>query len=127
MSLPPAGSGAKRVRVSRVSVALLLAAVLISLIAGPTPHVVYRVPLALLTAWGLWHQWRWVYPVALFNGAVWLLMFLVVTPFLLVAPPWVLWLPWLYWLLPTGLVVAVCVLMTTAAARAERAKWASAG
>jgi cytochrome c-type biogenesis protein CcmH/NrfF len=47
----------------------------------------------------------------------------MIVPFLLVAPPWELWFQWLYWFIPTALVVTSCVLMTTAAGKAERAKW----
>jgi hypothetical protein len=104
-------------------VALIVIAVVISLFAGPLPHVIYRVPLALITVWGLWRARRWVYFVAWINAAVWLFIFIPIVPLLLVAAPWVLWLPWLYWIVPTTLVLAACVLMSTAAGRAERAKW----
>ena len=119
----PAEGGAARVRRSRISVLLLIIAVLISLTAGLVPHVIYRVPLALLTVWGLWHRRAWAYPLALLNAVVWLVRFIVILPFLLVAPPWVLWPAWLYWIVPTALVLAVCILMATASGLAERAKW----
>jgi len=125
-SLPPA-SALARTRPSRVAVLLLIIAVIGTVWVGPVPHVLYRVPLALVTAWGLWRCRRWAYLLVFINAAVWLLVFLSIVLFLLVAPPWVLWLQWLYWLVPTGLVVAVCVLMMSAAGRAERARWVLTG
>ena len=122
-SLPPSELGSTRPRRSRVSAALLIIAVVMSLVAGLAPHVILRVPLALFTIWGLWHARRWAYHLVLINGAVWLLVFLSIVPFLLAAPPWVLWLPWLTWVLPTTLVLTTCVLMTTEAGKAERTNW----
>jgi uncharacterized membrane protein (DUF2068 family) len=109
-------------------VVLLLIAVIASvLLGGLLPHVIYRVPLALVTAFGLWKRRRWAYRLAFINAAVWVLVFLSISMFLLVAPPWELWSAWLYWLVPTGLVVAVCVLMMSTAGRTERAGWPHGG
>jgi hypothetical protein len=55
--------------------------------------------------------------------AIWLAMFAVTAPFLLVASPLEILMPWIYWFIPTTLVVVACVLMTTAQGRAERATW----
>lgn len=125
-SLPPT-SALERPRPSRIAVLLLIIAVLATAWIGPIPHVTYRVPLALITAWGLWRRWRWAYLLTFINAAVWILIFLSIAVFLLVAPPWVLWAQWLYWLVPTGLVVAVCVLMASKAGQAEREKWMRVG
>jgi hypothetical protein len=122
ISSPVEEGGAGRVRRSRISVLLLMIAVLISLTAGLIPHVIYRVPVALLTVWGLWYRRRWAYLLALVSAAVWLVRFVDVLPSLLVAPPWVLWPAWLYWIVPTALVLAACILMSTASGRAELAR-----
>lgn len=127
MSSLPQAPDPERTRPSRVGLLLLVIAVIATAWVGPVPHVIYRVPLALVTAWGLWRCRRWAYLLAFINAAVWLLAFLGSVRFLLVAPPWALWLQWLYWLVPTGFVVAVCVLMMSAAGRAERETWVRAG
>lgn len=114
----------KKPRRSRISALLLIIAVLITLPPLLAPHVIFRVPLAIVTIIGLWYSQRWAYPLLWLTGVVWLLMLFVIAPFLLIAPPWVLWMPWIYWLIPTILVVTACVLMTTAKGRAERAGWA---
>jgi hypothetical protein len=114
----------KKPRRSRISALLLIIAVLITLPPLLAPHVIFRVPLAVVTIIGLWNVQRWAYPLLWVTGVVWLLMFFVIAPFLLIAPPWVLWMPWIYWLIPTILVLTACVLMTTAKGRAERAGWA---
>lgn len=113
----------KRARRSRVSAVLLIIAVVITLPAILTPHAIFRVPLAIVTIFGLWGARKWSYPLLWISGAIWLLVFIMIVPFLLVAPPWELWFQWLYWFIPTALVVTSCVLMTTAAGKAERAKW----
>jgi len=114
----------KKPRRSRISALLLIIAVLITLPPILAPHVIFRVPLAVVTIIGLWNAQRWSYPLLWVTGVVWLLMFFIIAPFLLIAPPWVLWMPWIYWLIPTILVLTACVLMTKAKGRAERAGWA---
>lgn len=124
-----AGNGSGTISRSRLSVVLVTVGMLIALSgAWPphinlAPHVIYRVPLALAVAVGLWTRMRWAYPLLWVTAAVWLLVFAMVVPFLLVASPWVLWRPWLYWIVPTALVVTPCVLMSTAAGRSERGTW----
>ena len=115
--------GKNRPRRSRVSAVLLIIAVLITLVAFLTPHVIFRVPLAVVTIFGLWRARKWSYPMLWISGAIWLLFFVTIVPFLFVAPPWELWFMWLYWLIPTTLVITACILMTTAEGKAERAKW----
>lgn len=116
--------GNARPRPSRIAVVLLLIAVIASVWqVGLSPHVIYRVPLALITAWGLWRCRRWAYLLVFINAAVWVLIFLSIVMFLLVDPPREIWYAWLYWLVPTGLVVSACLVMMSAAGRAERARW----
>lgn len=118
------GTRKARSRPSRIAVVLLVIAAIASVWQGGLlPHVIYRVPLALITALGLWRSRHWAYPLLFINAAVWVFVFLGIAMFLLVAPPWELWPAWLYWLVPTGLVVSACVLMMSAAGRAERARW----
>lgn len=131
--LPPVPALA-RTRPSRVAVLLLTIPVIAMVWGGDPnplyalpPHVLYRVPLALVAAWGLWRCRRWAYLLVFINAAVWLLTFLFVVPLLLEYPPWELWVQWLNWLVPTVLVVAACVLMMSAAGRAERARWVREG
>lgn len=117
----------KRPRRSRVSAVLLIIAVLITIPLLLTPHVIFRVPIAIVTIIGLWRAQRWAFSLLWVTGAIWMLIFIAIMPFLFVAPPWELWRPWLFWLVPTALVVTACILMTTAEGKAERATWVQGG
>jgi len=123
MSDKSSQSALARARPSRVAAILLIVASVVTLLPGLLPHVIYRVPLALFTAWGLWQRQRWAYVLTIITAVVWLLLFVGVLPFLLVDLPWVIWPAWLYWLGPTALVVTAWVRMRSAAGRAERASW----
>lgn len=115
----------KKPRRSRISAVLLIIAVLITLPTFMTPHAILRLPLAIVTIVDLWKTRKWAFTLLWVTGAIWLLVFFTLAMFLLIAPPWELWLQWLYWLIPTSLVVTACVLMTTAAGKAELAKWSN--
>jgi hypothetical protein len=88
------------------------------------PHVVYRVPLALVAAAGLWMRRRWAFPVALIAAMVWMLVTLPILLFVLgdAGPPWELGLArvWLYWGVPAALVLWAVVLLMSRGGREER-------
>jgi len=126
MSDKSSQSALTRARPSRVAAILIIAACVVTLLPGLLPHVIYRVPLALFTAWGLWQRQRWAYVLTIITAVVWLLLFVGVLPFLLVDLPWVIWPAWLYWLGPTALVVTAWLRMRSAAGRAERVTWSHA-
>lgn len=72
----------------RAAAVLFLIAALGTVLIGtfpPPPHVVYRVPLALIAAWGLWNRSRWAFPVALIAAIVWLGLFFMILPFAFMA------------------------------------------
>ncbi len=104
----------------RAAAALFLVAIAETVSIGSVPHVIYRVPLASVAAWGLWKRKRWAFPVALMAAVVWMFVTLVVLPFLLIAPPWQLWRAWLYWGIPAALVIWAVVLLISRAGREER-------
>ena len=114
-------------RPSRVAAVLLGIAVLSIVWSFFIPHVLWRVPFAIIAAWGLWRRRRWAYILTLITGVIWTGTFMLLLPFLIVANPLVIWVSWLLWLVPTGLVLAACVVTSKKAGRDERAEWRLAG
>ena len=114
-------------RPSRVAALFLVFPAIALLLLGGGPHILYRAPLALLAAWGLWQSKTWAFTLSVVNAGVWLLVFFMVMPFLLIASPGELWLTWLYWLVSTGLVLISCIIMVMPSGRSERAAWKTNG
>jgi len=110
-------------RPSRVAAVLLLIAAVAIILFGGGPHVLYRAPLALIAAWGFWQSKTWAFTLSVINAAIWLMVFFMIMPFLLVASPKELWLTWLYWLVTTGFALIPCIIMLTSTGRTEREAW----
>jgi hypothetical protein len=88
------------------------------------PHVIDRVPLALVAALGLWMRRPWAFPVALIAALIWMWLTAGVLVFVLgdAGPPWEPGLigVWLYWGVPAALLIWAVVLLISRAGREER-------